>query len=45
MVGNLPTDPQNTQGWGEALSARGFKGRPGNERRFLMLFYSLIPGR
>ena len=38
---NLVTDPQNSQGWDERLWRQGFLGGPGNERRFLMLLYSL----
>lgn len=38
---NLPTDPQNTTGWADNLLKWGIKGTPGNERRFLMLLYSL----
>jgi hypothetical protein len=37
---NLPTDSQNVD-WSGRLEQMGFKGRPGNERRLLMLIYSL----
>jgi hypothetical protein len=40
MTGNLPTNSQDTE-LAAALKRRGFSGRPGNERRFLMLFYSI----
>ena len=38
---NLVTDSQDTQGIGKKLQQMGFKGTPGNERRILMLNYSL----
>ena len=38
---NLPTDTQSTQGWEPRLKEMGFAGCPGNERRILMLLYSL----
>ena len=37
---NLVTNSQDTE-WGEKLKAAGFHQTPGNERRFLMLMYSL----
>lgn len=37
---NLPTNSQDPT-WGEQVKARGFHQAPGNERRFLMLMYSL----
>lgn len=39
-VVNLPTNSQDVA-WGRELNARGFLGNPGNERRILMLLYSL----
>ncbi len=37
---NLPTKSQDVE-WGKQLNSQGFLGNPGNERRFLMLMYSL----
>ena len=37
---NLITNSQDVE-WGERLKAKGFHQSPGNERRFLMLLYSL----
>ena len=37
---NMPTNSQDTE-WGHRLNARGFLGNPGNERRILMLQYSI----
>ena len=37
---NLPTRSQDRE-WAEELKARGFHGTPGNERRILVLLYSL----
>jgi len=37
---NLPTNTQDVA-WGKKLVAKGFRQTPGNERRFLMLMYSL----
>ena len=37
---NQPTNTQDLE-WDRKLKARGFHQTPGNERRFLMLFYSL----
>jgi hypothetical protein len=39
MISNIPTNTQD-EVFGSKLKARGFKGTPGNERRFLMLSYS-----
>ena len=41
MTTNLVTDSHDSQGWNGTLRARGFMGDPGNERRFLMLMYSI----
>ena len=38
---NLPTDTQDIQDREGRLKAQGFAGRPGNERRFLFLQYSV----
>jgi hypothetical protein len=38
---NLPTDTQDIQQRAERLKAQGFSGRPGNERRFMLLQYSV----
>ena len=40
MISNLPTRTQDLVYW-EAVKRHGFKGPPGNERRFLMLFYGV----
>jgi hypothetical protein len=40
MTTNLPTNSQDLK-FDRQLEEIGFKGTPGNERRFLMLFYSL----
>jgi len=37
---NIPSNSQDME-WGERAKARGFHQGPGNERRFLMLVYSL----
>lgn len=37
---NMPTKSQDAD-WGRELNARGFLGNPGNERRFLILLYSV----
>ncbi len=41
MLSNLVTDSQDFQGNREKLIETGFQGGAGNERRFLMLFYSI----
>lgn len=41
MLSNLVADSQDVQGNLEKLARSGFRGAPGNERRFLMLSYSL----
>ena len=41
MAVNLPTDTQDVRGREPALKASRFAGRPGNERRFLFLQYSV----
>ncbi len=40
MTASLPTNSQDSD-WGRNLNAQGFLGNPGNERRFLFLYYSL----
>ena len=40
MTSNLPTNTQD-EAFAADLAAQGFLGKPGNERRFLMLFYSV----
>lgn len=41
MASNLPTDSQEMiHDWDKIRAGRAFNGGPGNERRFLMLFYS-----
>ena len=40
MTSNLPTNTQD-EAFAAQLASRGFLGKPGNERRFLMLFYSV----
>ncbi len=40
MTACLPTKSQDIE-WGRKLNAMGFLGGPGNERRFLFLYYSL----
>ncbi len=39
IVSNIPTNSQD-EAFAHDLATRGFKGTPGNERRFLMLSYS-----
>jgi len=41
MVGNQVTDPQDSQGNGPKLRKLRYVGGPGNERRILMLYYSI----
>ena len=41
MTTNLVVDSQNSQGWLEKLYKMGFYGPLGNERRILMLMYSM----
>ena len=40
MTSNLPTNTQDKE-FAAELETEGFSGKPGNERRFLMLFYSV----
>ena len=40
MTSNPPTNTQDEK-FAEELAEKGFFGKPGNERRFLMLFYSV----
>ena len=40
MTSNLPTNTQD-EAFAAELAGHGFLGKPGNERRFLMLFYSV----
>jgi len=41
MASSRVTDPQNHTGWEAKIRKRGFKGGCGNERRILMLSYSM----
>ena len=41
MASNLPSDAQDSQGNRERLKGMGYHGGPGNERRFLMLWYGI----
>ena len=41
MLGNLVTNSQDLLGWDRRLRQTGYNGRPGNERRWLFLHYSI----
>ena len=41
MLSNLVTNSQDLLGWAERLGDTGFRGGPGNERRWLFLHYSI----
>ncbi len=41
MLGNLATNSHDALGWGKRMRESGFMGGPGNERRWLFLYYSI----
>ena len=41
MLGNLATNSQDLLGWGARMRETGYRGGPGNERRWLFLHYGV----